>query len=354
MPVRRCRGDSLGPPAATQIRKRTDRPLRHSRATAASPGEFRSGGGTAPPAASPVLPTKPRTVPPRYAHAVGRDRRERSRGARSRSSCLRGRGAKVAGRRPCSRPTENSAAVALRRRAGAPGMTRRCRRRGASRPSARAKPHVSVNDACAATGKTYGPPESAGVPVYGCALAGCTRAGVGGGGSAVVVLAGNVVVDAGVVDGGGGVRIDSVDAVVVGATETVSVGAVLRRRLGDGNRLRHDRRGRGRGRRRGRGVHAGFGGRDRVDDAVVARRRLACGYRRSKPSARADDRHRRQSSGCASQRAPDPARKHEAGTETKFRARSRRFAARIEAMTGQRSDPTRMETPAAGSRPVGL
>jgi hypothetical protein len=47
----------------------------------------------------------------------------------------------------------------------------------------------------------------------------------------VVVFGGNVVVDAGVVDGGGGVRVDSVNRVVAGATETVSVGAVS----GDGS-----------------------------------------------------------------------------------------------------------------------
>jgi hypothetical protein len=93
---------------------------------------------------------------------------------------------------------------------------------------ARANPHESVNDVGAATGKTYGPPDSAGVPAYGWALGGGGGAAVVvvGGGSAVVVRGRVSVVDEVVVDAGVS-GIDSVVTVVAGATEIDSVGTVV-------------------------------------------------------------------------------------------------------------------------------
>jgi hypothetical protein len=85
-----------------------------------------------------------------------------------------------------------------------------------------------VKDVGAATGKRYGPPDSAGVPAYGRALAG--GAGVAvvvvGRRSAVVVRGRVSVVDAAVVVAGVS-GIDSVVTVVAGATEIDSVGTVV-------------------------------------------------------------------------------------------------------------------------------
>src|SRR5215210_4848818 len=91
---------------------------------------------------------------------------------------------------------------------------------------ARAAPHVSLNDVGRSTGKTYGPPESSGVPLYGMLplpvplskmppreSGGLAVVGAGGVGAEPVVVVGR---DRFVGAGGGGVAVVTVGGDVGG------------------------------------------------------------------------------------------------------------------------------------------